>query len=349
MKFNTIFIIGLGLIGGSFARLIKNNNKSLKIIAHDLDKESLAEALKDKVIDGVFDLKKDNINNLPVIDLIVIATPISSYSAIFDNINLINKDAKVIDLGSVKNFKFKNTPKNFTPCHPIAGSEKSGFENSNFELFSNSKLIVCKKEQNLDQDLKAFFVKNSLKIEYLDAKTHDEIYGLISHLPQFLSFLLSDFVPKNLDNSFKKPFRLIESDPKMWQDIFNFNQSSLEKYYNVFFENLDKNLALLKNRSQIENLLTYSDKLRIENNDSFNNYNFNEKFFEDNFDVIFFHFLVVISYLEIEQIKLFKNYHGNGFRDFTSLINLLDFDHEKIINLAEKNSGKINKIFKEIS
>ena len=77
--------------------------------------------------------------------------------------------------------------------------------------------------------------------------------------------------------------------------------------------------------------------------------NSTEQFFEQNFDVIFFRFLMILSFLKIDKIKSFKNYGGLGFKDFISIINIVKFDQAKINFLLEKNSTKITNFFKNIS
>lgn len=343
-----ILVIGLGLIGGSLAKLLKEKI-NCQILAFDLDQESLEEALSSKVIDMITNFEKiynDKIN----IDLVIIATPLSTYQEIFNKINnFINDDAKIIDLGSVKNFKFKNTPKNFTACHPIAGSEKSGYENSDAKIFENCKIIICCEQSNFDPYLQELFDKIGFKIEFISAQKHDEIYALISHLPQFLSFLLLDFSPKEIEKTYSAAFRLTNSNPKMWQDIFSYNQNYLEKYYNLFFENLSDNIDLIQNNEDLNFLLTKAQKLHNNFANFYNNDPLNYQFFDDNFELIFFRFLAIISYLEIDDIKKYQQYSGSGFRDFITILKIIEFDHAKITQLTSKNLKKIIKIFNEIS
>lgn len=338
MLFQKTLIIGLGLIGGSFAKALQKSGISKEIFAYDLDDETIDLAANDKtIIRGVNDLEFLQ-EELPQFDFIVLATPISSYEEILEEITpQISPKAVIIDLGSIKDLKIKNLPKNFIPCHPIAGSENTGFEHSSDDLFLGKKFIIC--PENRDQNLVNKVVEVVKKIgatpEFLEAKKHDEIYALVSHLPQFLSFLTKEFSPKDVkDDFFKTAFRLDESSPEIWDDIFEMNEENLEKFYLKFFDELEN---FTKNLESI--LVKTSPDLP----------KFDEKFFEENFTAIFFRVLVVKSYLEISEIKNFHNYAGSGFRDFTSIISLLNYDSEILRNLIKKNQKKILKIFNSIS
>ena len=335
--FEKTLIVGLGLIGGSFAKALHQHKISKEIFAFDLDAEAIDLAKNDGIIDG----GADNLGLLDKkFDFIVIATPLSVYEEIFDEIsNYISPKTIIIDLGSLKNFIAeilpKNLEKNFIGCHPIAGSEKIGFENSDAKLFLNKKFIICKDTKNDSAVIKK--VEDLVKIigcniDFLDAKKHDEIYALVSHLPQFLSFLTKEFSPKNIKDEFlKTAFRLDDSDPEIWADILELNEENMEEFYVKFFDNLENNI----------NVTPSSEKAEFSVTDI--------EFFETNFAAIFFRALVVKSYLEIPEIKTLKTYAGSGFRDFTSIINILNYEPEKLKNLIQKNQRKITKIFDSLS
>lgn len=325
--FRKTLIIGLGLIGGSFAKALKEKNLSKKTFACDFDQETIDYAKNSGIIDGGFTNLNFFSDELSSFDFIVVATPLSTYDEIF--FDLKNFSGLVIDLGSIKNFEIKNLPKNFVPCHPIAGSENTGFEHSDVKLFFSKRFILCKKNSTVLELIR----KIGAIPDFLDAKKHDEIYALVSHLPQFLSFLTVEFSPKKItDEFFKTAFRLDNSDPEIWSDIITMNEKNLKKFYDKFFVNLEKNI----NRSSHENMATTSIK-------------FDKKFFEENFASIFFRALVVKSFLEIPEIKTFQNYVGSGFKDFTSIMTIFNYDAEKLKNLFTQNQKKISKLFNSIS
>jgi prephenate dehydrogenase len=337
--FKKTLIIGLGLIGGSFAKTLRQHKISEKIFALDVDLESLDLAKNDGVIDGGcdnFELLDDDF------DFVAIATPLSIYEEIFDEITPhILPETILIDLGSLKKFIEKILPKNlaqnFVACHPIAGSQKTGFENSAAQLFFDKKFIICPNKnnnQNAVKKVENIAQKIGCKVELLDSKQHDEIYALVSHLPQFLSFLTKDFSPKNIiDDFLKTAFRLDDSDPEIWTDIFELNDENLEKFYLEFFDNLEKNIALIK-----ANKIGIVEKTPFEKN-----------FFEANFSAIFFRAVIAKSYLEISAIKNLQNYAGQGFEDFTSIAQILDYSPKILTELVKKNQPKILKLFAQIS
>ena len=149
------------------------------------------------------------------------------------------------------------------------------------------------------------------------------------------------------NNFFKNAFRLDNSNPAIWKDIFDLNQKYLQIYYEEFFENLENYIENIKNfkieriSQDIELRGFIDDKIIFENS--------TEQFFEKNFDVIFFRFLIILSFLKINKIQSFKNYGGSGFKDFISIINILKFNPSKINFLLEKNHTKIINFFKNIS
>ena len=340
-------VIGLGLLGGSIAKSFKKYNISQSIYAFDIDIDAVELAKEQKIIDNIALLDDD----LTDFDLIAICVPLNQYQQVFTKINSkLNPQTLIFDIGSVKDFKFKNIPQNFVPSHPIAGSADSGFENSNEDLFLNKKFLICKNQNNISEAQKLFEIAKQINAipDFIEAKKHDEIYALVSHLPQFLSFLCAEFSLKKIDNDFfKNAFRLDDSNPEIWKDIFDLNQKYLQIFYEEFFENLENYIENLKNFN-IEKAMQdhdfqglVDDKIIFENS--------TEQFFEQNFDVIFFRFLMVLSFLKIDKIKSFKNYGGQGFKDFISIINIAKIDQIKINLLLQKNYTKITNFFKNIS
>lgn len=346
--FRKTLIIGLGLIGGSFARSCRIHNISEEIYASDSDSDSISLAKKYDVIDGDVFLDED----LSDFDLIVLATPLSTYKDIINEIApRVAPKTILIELGSVKESKIQNKilPENlrgnFVPCHPIAGSQESGFENSSDDLFSGKKFIICPKNTN-DNVLKTIeTVAKAIgaEVEFLDAKKHNEIYALVSHLPQFLSFLTAEFSPKDItDNFFKNAFRLDNSNPEIWGEIFQKNEKAMEKFYLEFFDNLEEFEDKIEERKFSKLLqdmdFAKSDKIA-----------FDEEYLEENFVSIFFRIIFIVSYLKISDVKTFEKYSGPGFKDFTSMTTILNLDTERLITLLTKNRQKILRLFEYLS
>ena len=347
IPYKKTLVIGLGLLGGSIAKAFKKHNISQNIFAFDVDIEAIDLAKEQKIIENIILLDDD----LSYFDLIAICAPLNQYQQIFSKLNSkINSQALIFDIGSIKDFKIKNIPQNFVPCHPIAGSAESGFENSQEDLFLNKKFLICKNNNNVEKAQEIFKIAQTIGAipDFIEAQKHDEIYGLVSHLPQFLSFLCAEFSLKNIENNFfKNAFRLDDSNPEIWKDIFDLNQKYLQVFYEEFFENLENYIENLKNFNINQTLEDEDFKGFVDDKIIFDNST--EQFFEKNFEVIFFRFLIVLSLLKINKIKSFKNYGGQGFIDFISIINIIKINDSKINSLLQKNYSKITNFFKNIS
>jgi len=354
--FDNVLVIGLGLIGGSIAKSIRHNKISNKIFAYDSNFEVIEKSKSEKIIDNIIFLDDE----LKFIDLIIIATPISHYDDIFKKIrNKISLKSIVIDVGSIKDFKIKNLPSNFLPCHPIAGSDKNSYNNSCLNLFKGKNFIICKEKfndqfDNLNKIIKMVEIIGSKPV-FLEAKNHDIIFGLVSHLPQFISFLTKDFLQTEIkekidDNFLKKCFRLDNSNPDIWIDIFKNNKNNLERFYQEFFINLQKIIVDLENKnwSEIkEDILKNKIIFNIVKNNNLDD--MNDKFFIANFTPIFFRFLVCISYLKIKDLLQYLEYSGSGFTDFSSISSIAKYESAILDVLIKKNIGKIKSLFTSIS
>ncbi|MBL6664574.1 MAG: prephenate dehydrogenase/arogenate dehydrogenase family protein [Rickettsiales bacterium] len=337
--FDNSLIFGLGLIGGSFAKALRDKNISTNIFAFDKDEETINKALDDGLIKGSLNDVKEEI------DFVVIAVPLSSYKQCFDIISHLDlaNNALIIDLGSLKKFVLGQIPDNlkdkFIGCHPIAGSHSSGYDFCDGELFKDKDFVVCRNNFLADERWNKITKLTDLiesRMIILDEAKHDEIFCLTSHLPQFLSFMTKEFSPKDIkDEFFKNVFRLDSSNTSIWDDIFKLNQNNLEKSYITFFDELENNIQAL-----------YEDKLNLDLNLNYKIVNFDSKFLEDNFAAIFLRFLMVKSYLKIIPNEHHK-FTGSGFKDFTSVISILSDNN--IEDLIKNNKAKILELFDKIS
>lgn len=347
-----ILIIGIGLIGGSFAKALKSSSNEYEISATDLNLESLEFALKEKIIDKIHQFPIDSSSYF---DLIVISSPLSSYKTIFEKINnnISEKIPIIIDLGSVKNKILGYVPESikrkYIGCHPIAGSHNSGIENSDKNLFNKKLFFICKNKINSDDDVMEIekLLKDIKSIpKYISSNEHDNLYALISHLPQFLSFLTKDFNESELNSDFfKTSFRLDNSSPDIWRDIFSLNENNIEKFYIEFFSILE-NIIEKISRNEFKETLDYigndieiylDSSLRLEN------------LVDEVKSFIIFRLLIVGCFLKIKEVKLYQNLSGQGFKDFILIINLLSLDKKVLENLLKKFKSDILKFFKSIS
>ncbi len=265
INFERILIIGMGLIGSSLARAIKEYRISNKVYGLDTNITNL-----DKCIDLSIIVKGENkINNFSEqFDLILICTPLGEYKKIFKILDLyINKDTIVTDVGSTKasvindyNQFCKNKHIFFIPSHPIAGLEKSGPEYGFSKLFENRFCILTPINQNnkFVKDVKLFWESIGLTIEFMNADHHDRVLAMTSHIPQLIAYSIVS-TASDLESNFKDEIikysaagfrdftRLAGSDPVMWRDVYSLNKSAVLEMLERFTEDLSKLQKAIKN------------------------------------------------------------------------------------------------------
>jgi len=271
-----ILIIGCGLIGSSLLRAITKKKMSKKIFVYEKSKINI---LKIKRLKLPCVVTNDFINVIPKLDLIIFCTPMSEYEKIILKINKYLKPKTIItDVGSSKeNYlalikkKLKNDI-SWTSSHPIAGSEVSGPEFGDSNLFLNKWCILIK-EQNSNKKhlifLRKFWKKIGSKVVIMDSKKHDAVFSMTSHLPHLIAYNLvktaTDFEKKKKYNLIKysagglRDFsRIAASNEIMWRDIFFNNQSNISKAIDLFVQNLKsfkKDINSKNNKSLIKKLI----------------------------------------------------------------------------------------------
>ncbi len=344
-KFKKIIIIGLGLIGGSIAKACKESKISDKILAYDIDQDQLQFALNNKIIDKIYNFDQ----KIQEDSLVIIASPLSSYEEIAKKISLLIDDqVLIIDIGSLKDFVvekilpiFADKKQNFIPCHPIAGSEKSGVLASQADLFLNKKIIITPTDFSNKTAIKKillFWQKIGAKPEIMDSKNHDKIFALVSHLPQFLAFTNRENIISDVE-IIKKHFRLQGSNEKMWQDIFILNKNNLDYYLKLYLENLrifyegsfKQKISFLKKADAVLNLVE-------------------EKFDQKEEVLILKRIIFVAFFINIDDIEKFKSFGGGGFKDFTAILSYIKWiiNNPKIIEKIEQNQVLLEQVSREI-
>ena len=234
-----LLIIGLGLIGGSIAKRLSKNG--FEVLAIEKNKSHLNYAKKSKILNGGLE-KIDSTKKL----FVIVALPPKILLHNFDKyLDLFHEADFITDCTSVKGSLFSKIKKNkleskFILSHPIAGSEKSGFLNSNEDLFKD-KISIISKHKGLAtstfQKCKELWFELGSKTHYLDLKLHDKIFSLTSHLPHIVAFSLISLFSKRKTSEYKKFIggglkdftRIAESDPAMWENIFSLNKNNLLK------------------------------------------------------------------------------------------------------------------------
>jgi len=277
-----ILIIGCGLIGSSILRAARARKVSNNIYIYEKSKKNILIIKKLKIGCKVINkLKNISIN----FDLVIFCTPMSQYSNFISKINkFITNKTIITDVGSTKELSSKKVKqqlkKNITwiPSHPIAGSEVSGAEYGDKNLFKN-KWCVLIKEKNINKThlsrLRLFWKKLGSKVITMNSKQHDIIFSITSHLPHLIAYNLvktaTDFEKGKKYNLIKfsagglRDFsRIAASNEVMWRDVFFSNQKNIISAINLFIKNLKafKRDISVKNSNEIIKKLIDTKKVR---------------------------------------------------------------------------------------
>ncbi len=240
-----IGFIGLGLIGGSIARAVRQYFPDCEIAAFDKNKETLALATQESVIDVAATTIDDNFKHC---NYLFLCAPVSYNTAYLKQVrNYLHSDCILTDVGSVKTDIHREVEalgieEYFIGGHPMAGSEKSGYVNSKAMLIENAYFVLTPSEKVPQEKISRYtdFVQALHAIPVLlNYKEHDYVTGTISHLPHIIASSLVNFVRdtdtrdelmKNLAaGGFKDITRIASSSPVMWQHICLKNKDNLLK------------------------------------------------------------------------------------------------------------------------
>src|SRR6056297_2677717 len=243
-----VVIIGVGLIGGSFAKDVKKLHPEAEIIGVDKSEAHQDEALQLQIID-----KKSDYSALATADLVYVAIPVNVLVTELPKIlDAVGDETVVMDAGSTKRLiceHLANHPKrrNFMACHPIAGTEFSGPTAAFEGLYTDKTMIICEVEKTafkLQEKALAIFHDIGMRIRYMNPEAHDKHIAYVSHLSHISSFMLGKTVIEKEKNErdifdmagsgFESTVRLAKSSPAMWTPIFKQNKDNvietLEEY-----------------------------------------------------------------------------------------------------------------------
>jgi len=268
--FNRVAVIGPGLLGGSVCKALKKNTPDLMISAFDRTTKNLKKVLEDGSADRV-----DVLDNFSPSEyqLIVVATPVvASLKIIRDIITApgLSQDTLIIDVGSVKyeviNFIADcESSSQFIGCHPMAGSEKDGYDNSRADLYDGASVIITPVSKNKQSDIKKikkFWELLGADTSIVTAELHDLIVSYTSHLPHLVACSLADLMQKyskNMDfdeqimpfigDGFRDMTRISAGSPEMWQDIILLNKKNIENSIYELIKGLEGLLNIVKNEN----------------------------------------------------------------------------------------------------
>ncbi|MBD9632689.1 bifunctional prephenate dehydrogenase/3-phosphoshikimate 1-carboxyvinyltransferase [Pseudomonas sp. PDM19] len=255
-KLRRLVVVGLGLIGGSFAKGIREKGLFEEVVGVDRDPQTRRLAVELGVVDRCEESLAVGCRDADVIQL---AVPILAMEKVLGELaGLDIGNAILTDVGSAKGnvvraakAVFGGMPARFVPGHPIAGSEQSGVEAANAKLFRRHKVILTPLD-NADADaiqcVESLWRELGADVEQMAVEHHDEVLAATSHLPHLLAFTLVDSLAKRSENleifryaagGFRDFTRIAGSDPVMWHDIFLANREAVLRILDVFRDDLD--------------------------------------------------------------------------------------------------------------
>ena len=244
--FNTVTIVGVGLIGGSLGMAIKKNKLAERVVGVGHRRCSIQKAIKKRAIDeGTVNLK----SGVKQADLVILATPVGLIIKFLkEGRACLRPGSLVIDVGSSKEEIVKAAEKNFPReisfigCHPMAGSEKRGIEIARADLFKKAVCIITpggRADAVALRKVKVFWQRLGTKVEIISPAGHDRLIALLSHLPHLIAAsLVLKLEEENRNKSlwlklagpgFKDTTRIAASSPLVWQDIYFSNRANIIK------------------------------------------------------------------------------------------------------------------------
>lgn len=383
--FGKITIIGVGLIGGSLGLACKNNQVAKYVSGCSRSNKNIKTALKLGLIDSGY---TDPVKAVEGADLIILCTPLSAYADIVKKISPVIKNGTVItDAGSVKyrptreildNLRKEQKPF-FVPGHPIAGTERSGPEASSPDLFKGRITILTPFiYTNPSAISKVTDLWNGVgsNMIIMDFQHHDIVYAKVSHNVQYISSCYSlmleglrDSIKKeiksDIDNNFKRFFRLAGSDPIMWRDIFTYNRKNIFDSINQFSINFRELKRFIEagNTVRLKNRLTRASDKRLKFRKFQNKEEKLSKSSFKNMSPVAFSAMILMPRIISCAIMMstdedqYAYAAGAGFQDVTRNI-ILDnanetsdiFNHShELLELMEDFANKINQLKKTLN
>ena len=247
--FGALAVVGLGLIGGSFARDVRRLDLARQIIGYDNNKAYLKEISSLNLVDYLAATPDEK---LAEAELVLLAVPVKAFAEVLAQIRPhLSTSAIITDSGSVKSplLKIMSAPEyaeiRFVGGHPIAGSEHFGPNAAHENLFSGKRFILTP-SQNTDPDVirrvRELWESLGAIVSEMDAEIHDKMFASVSHLPHLLAYasiqaIANSETPDALGHSgagLKDFSRIASSSPEMWTDIFLENSMNLLPRINTF-------------------------------------------------------------------------------------------------------------------
>ena len=269
-------LVGCGLLGGSFALAAKQNDCFSTVLGRDQSDQIVESAKRVGVIDDVWS------DGTPV-DAVCIAVPTHAIGSIVESLaSEIASDVPIFDVGSVKASvlsELKEVPSNFIPCHPIAGSHRSGPGAARADLFHGSVCVISP-TQSTNEDLLeivgAWWRVVGSRVITMPANSHDEVVALTSHLPHLVSVAAVELLMSQqrstedlLGSGFKDFSRIAGGDAGMWRSIFVDNLDNIRNGFQDLASRIEHMLALAESdpdelERKLQRVATFRDSINGE-------------------------------------------------------------------------------------
>src|SRR5262245_5739519 len=263
MLFERVAILGVGLIGGSFALALKQAKACAHVVGAGRSAANLKRALELGVIDSI---APDAVAAAHQADLVLLATPVAQFLRLFREVaSVLGPRALVTDGGSTKRdviaaarAALGRKISQFVPAHPIAGAEKSGAEAASAELLRDRRVILTPLPEKPDSAVKKVqdaWSACGARIARMDPEQHDAVLGAVSHLPHVLAYALVHEIASREDGAelfahaaggFRDFTRIASSHPEMWRDICIANSDRILDELRRYRKKLDALAKLLE-------------------------------------------------------------------------------------------------------
>lgn len=272
-KVQRLTVIGVGLIGGSFALKLKQLGLVNEVVGFGRNADHLARAIALGVIDRA---ELDIIKAVTGADVVILAVPIASIAPIYQHIYPhLTPNTLVTDVGSAKasviheiTSLLGHCPSRFVPGHPIAGRERSGVDAVDSELYQEQRVIITPlntTDRNAVALIAALWQATGARVSEMTPDQHDEVFAATSHLPHMLAFALVDMLNEHPElgnvfqytaGGFRDFTRIASSDATMWRDIALQNDSAILKWIDAYQSELSKlsDLIATKNAEKLYRL-----------------------------------------------------------------------------------------------
>lgn len=275
-----VLVIGLGLIGASFAQALKLSGRAQRVWGHDADADSVAIALKRGIVDAAEGFEQ----SVAAADVIMLAVPVLAVPPILTQIApWLASHTLITDVGSVKG-QFAEQARQYlpqhlsrvVPGHPIAGAERSGVTAAQPELFLRHQIILTPLPETRPEAVRQItwlWQACGARVSNMAVDHHDRVLAATSHLPHLLAFCLVDSLAKSAQSTdifqhaaggFRDFTRIAASSPVMWRDVFLANDQACLAVLSDFEQDLSllKQAIISKDARYLETVFTRAKSAR---------------------------------------------------------------------------------------